>query len=70
LIDKTELVSGGGSCNDFIAVSRAEIVGKVDTGTERGCKRTIEGETSKARRILGNTWGSHKMPNRINVFKI
>jgi hypothetical protein len=35
-------------------------MGKNDTGTERESKRTIEGETSKARRILGKTRSSDK----------
>jgi hypothetical protein len=40
LINRTELVSGG-VVTICIAVSRAKIVGKFDTGTEG--KRTIEG---------------------------
>jgi hypothetical protein len=35
LIERTGLVGGGGKCNGCIAVSRAEIVGKFNTGTER-----------------------------------
>jgi hypothetical protein len=35
LIERTELVSGEMSVTIYIAVSRAEIVGEYDTGTER-----------------------------------
>jgi hypothetical protein len=45
LIERTGLVSGETSVTICIAVRRAEIVGKNDTGTEteRESKRTIEG---------------------------
>jgi hypothetical protein len=42
-----------------IAGTRAKIVGKCNTGTERErVRERLREETSKARRILGNTRGS------------
>jgi hypothetical protein len=53
----TDLVSGEMSVTIFIAVRRAEIVGKNDTGTERERERERESqredETVNARRMLG-----------------
>jgi hypothetical protein len=43
LIERTEIVSGQTCVTVCVAVRRAEIVGKNDTGTERESKRMIEG---------------------------
>jgi hypothetical protein len=57
LSERTKLVSGEGSCNSFIAVSRAVTVEKFNILAEKECYRQ-RGETSKASRILGKTRGS------------